>query len=161
MYNPYNTSTYSIVSEVEQMYQDWLSGMSIRNIGKRYNLGRMSVFTLFRTHFGKDATNLRKQSLSRVVYQEYGDMSLATKASGSEGLFRTIRAEKSYSKHQTYEAALSKVVYTMEDIETPVNLNTYLYICEMTSRAIKHCQIHNARMALEMSTRKDCTLGDC
>lgn len=147
--------------DVEAMYQDWLMGLSIRNIGKRYNLGRMSVFALFRKHFGNDATNLRKQSLSRVVYQEYGDMQLATKASGSEGLFRTIRAEKSYSKHQTYEVALSNVTYEMEEAETVVNLNTYLYICEQTARAIKFCQIHNARLALQMSTRNDCRDGDC
>lgn len=143
MYNHYNSPPYTVVSEVEQMYQQWLGGMSIRNIGKRYNLGRMSVFALFRKHFGNDATCLRRQSLARVIYQEYGDLKLARNAAGSDGLFRTIRAEKSYSKHQTYEAVTVNLVYEMEEPELPVNLNTYLYICELTVKVIANCINYN------------------
>jgi hypothetical protein len=124
-------------------------------------MGRMKVFDRIRAAYGKDATNLRKNSLSRAIYQEYRNLEIASKLMNTEGLFRTIRAEQNYSLHQTYQVATNNLPYYDQEPETIVNLNTYLYISEMTSRAIKHCQIHNARLALAMSTRKDCRDGDC
>lgn len=132
----------------EVMYHSWLSGLSIRNIGKHEGLGRMSVHATLTKHYGKDATNLRKQSLARVVYQEYGDIELAMAARGSDGLYRTARAEKNYSRCQTYEVAVNNLSYVPAELETEINLNTYLLICELTCRAIVHCQIHNNRMLL-------------
>lgn len=116
--------------DVASMYTLWLSGMSIRNIGKQVGLGRMSVWATLVKHYGKDACNLRKQSLSRVVYQEYGDIELATAAKGSDGLYRTARAEKNYSRCQTYDIAVTNLSYEMEYQETELGLPIYIWFTE-------------------------------
>lgn len=116
--------------DVAAMYEMWLTGLSIRNIGKHVGIGRMSVHSTLTKHYGKDACNLRKQSLSRVVYQEYGDMELATAARGSNGLFRTARAEKNYSKHQTYDCVTVNLAYEVPDTETELLLPLYIWFSE-------------------------------
>ena len=86
---------------VEQMYQQWLGGLSLRKIGHINGLGRMTVLAAFRKVYGKDACNLRKQSLARIVFQEYGDMELADRARNIDGLFRSTKTDNNYSKMQT------------------------------------------------------------
>ncbi len=106
---------------VEELRRLWLSGMSLRDIGHvvgmSYEWVRLQLISLY----GKDATNVRQQSLSRVVYQEYGDLKTAEEAANSPGLFRTARVEKNFSKHLTYDAMVPRVSY--EEPEEPV---TYL-----------------------------------
>lgn len=125
------------------LYDLWLSGLSIRNIGKRFGLGRMSVHSILTKHYGKDACNLRKQSLSRVIYQEYGDKLLAQRASGSDGLYRTTKSEKNYTRCQTYEAVVNNLTYEPEAQALEMNLNIYLWVCLETANSIYECQLHN------------------
>lgn len=116
--------------DVAAMYELWLSGLSIRNIGKHVGLGRMSVHATLVKQYGKDACNLRKQSLSRVIYQEYGDMELATRAEGSDGLYRTARAEKNYSRCQTYDVAVNNLSYEPEVPEVELSLPMYIWFSQ-------------------------------
>lgn len=123
-------NTLKPIVDVEAMYTLWLSGLSIRNIGKQVGLGRMSVHSTLVKQYGKDACNLRKQSLSRVVYQEYGDMELSVAARGSDGLYRTTRAEKNYSRCQTYEAVVSNIPDLHEESEVSLSLPLYILLAE-------------------------------
>lgn len=151
-----NTKT-NIPTEVQQMYDLWLSGLSIRNVGRKLGVGRMSVWAKLTKYFGKDATNLRKQSLSRVVYQEYGDRDLATRAKGSEGLYRTERVERNYSKCQTFEVAIANLVYSTDEPELEMSLPVYIWIAEMTLEAIASAIEHNRLVALAIrAMRPDC-----
>lgn len=86
---------------VTTMYIQWLSGLSIRRIAKHHNIGRMMVYGALVRTYGVDCCNLRKQSLARVIYKEYGNIDLAMSARGTEGLFRSPKTEDNYSKFQS------------------------------------------------------------
>ena len=91
------------VDVLENMYTLWLSGLSLRKIGRRYHLGKSTVWAKLTAVYGGDACNLRKQSLARVCYKEYGDLQLALRARGIEGLYMSEQTERNYSKHKTYD----------------------------------------------------------
>lgn len=161
----------SALINAEVMYDLWLSGLSIRKIAAINNIGRGRCWKMLTSKYGKDACNLRKQSLARVVYQEYGDRELAEKARGTDGLFRSEKTMRNYSNNNSSlsfneelvdpEVLIDYISVTdyrdnYEDIEdTEVTLKVYLWICEMTSRAIMQCIIHNQRVELR-AMRGDC-----
>lgn len=163
-----------LVIDVDAMYRDWLSGLSIRKISYLYNVGRGRVWKLLTDKYGSDACCLRKQSLARIVYQEYGDVDLAMRARGTDGLYRSQKTMNNYSKNQSglcTEEGLSNdvlmdyVQYNTEDqrdpyddIETtPLSLKVYLWISEMTAQLIGHMCIHNNRVQLSLrAQRSDC-----
>lgn len=121
-------TTASCPVSTEELRRLWLSGLSLREIGKRVNRSYEWVRLTLIKVYGKDATNVRQQSLSRVVYQEYGDLVVAESAANSPGLFRTGRVEKNFSRHLTYEVAVNRVTYEMPDEpETALNLPLFIF----------------------------------
>lgn len=113
----------------EELRLLWLSGLSLRDIGKRVGMSYEWVRLTLIKVYGKNAANVRQQSLSRVVYQEYGNLAVAESAANSPGLFRTGRVEKNFSRHLTYEAAVSRVTYEMVDEpEVPLSLPLFIWV---------------------------------
>lgn len=84
--------------DVQEMYNMWLSGKSIRKIAYYFNIGRGTVQLAFRKAYGKDACNLRMQGLARVVYREYGDKLTAEKAKNTAGLYMSQKTMDNHSK---------------------------------------------------------------
>ena len=121
----------------EEMYINWLSGLSIRNIGRIFGLNRMVVYTRFTKMYGKNACNLREQSLARVVYKEYGDLELARKAKDSPGLFRTTKSENNYSKIQTTDLSKYQLRSRVPEVaEVGLRLPIYRRVCKLTTHLI-------------------------
>lgn len=112
---------------VETMYQQWLGGLSIRKIARYYQVGRMAVWGAFNRTYGKNACNLRKQSLARVVFQEYGDMVLAERVRGIDGLFRTTATDNNYSQFQTTDLNKHHLASLISSDSQRGELNLVLY----------------------------------
>lgn len=125
-------------SFIDEMYQQWLGGLSIRRIGAKYQLGRMSVWGAFQRAYGKDACNLRKQSLARVVYKEYGDVELAKKARGIEGLFHTAITEENYSHYQTTDLTKYHLasLMSLDSQRKGFNLDQYMFLTAYTTHIL-------------------------
>lgn len=138
--------------EVQEMYNMWLSGKSIRKIAYCFNIGRGKLQLAFRKAYGKDACNLRMQSLARVVYQEYGDTETARKAKDTEGLYISQKTMDNHSKaYRNVKKAnwddgdLNDMYYDYvqeqedtrgEEYDEGVLLPLYLWIIQMTKDTI-------------------------
>lgn len=121
---------------VDTMYIQWLSGLSLRKIGRAYNIGRMRVYGEFTRRYGKDCCNLRKQSLARAVYADYADLELAMKARGSVGLFRSRKTEDNYSKLQTTNISDYHLATPEIAADTYLKLSYYMYVSRMTTKLL-------------------------
>ena len=136
---------------VDTMYIQWLSGLSIRRVAKYHNIGRMAVYGAFVKAYGVDCCNLRKQSLARVIYKEYGDISLAMTARGIEGLFRSPKTEDNYSRIQSigynpperYDRLCHSGDYSARCLEsksytpeTYLNLCHYIEVSRITTKLV-------------------------
>lgn len=121
---------------VDTMYIQWLSGLSIRKIGRAHGIGRMTVYSRFVLAYGKDCCNLRKQSLARVVMKEYGDLALAMVARGSSGLYRTKKTEDNYSRTQSTDLADYHLTYPVDTANTCLRLSYYMAVSKITTRLV-------------------------
>lgn len=77
-------------------------------------------------------------------------MELATTAMNSPGLFRTLRAEKNYSKHQTFDVVVNGLAYEYHEPEAELTFNMYRMVCEQTLRVLMQYQIYNNRLLLAL-----------
>jgi hypothetical protein len=118
------------------LYELWLSGKSLRTIGRMVGVGRMAVYGSLSRKYGKDCCALRKQSLARIVYQEYGNMDLAIKARGIEGLYRSEKTENNYSEHQGYELATKNLRAATVDSPDSLTLPLYYKALQITTLII-------------------------
>ncbi len=163
-----------LVLDVDAMYRDWLSGLSIRKISYLYNVGRGRVWKMLTDRYGLDACCLRKQSLARIVYQEYGDVDLAMRARGTEGLYRSQKTMNNYSKNQSglitedsfsNDYFMDYVRYNTDDYcdpydsieETLLGFPMYLWTAEMTAQILGYMFAHNNMVQLSLRARRsDC-----
>jgi DNA-binding CsgD family transcriptional regulator len=119
-----------------ELYTLWLSGKSLRAIGKMFGVGRMAIYGTLSRAYGKDCCTLRKQSLARIVFKEYGDMDLAIKAKGIEGLFRSEKTENSYSEHQSCDISTKNIRAVVSTYEEGISLPLYYKVSQLTTRLI-------------------------
>lgn len=124
---------YQLSSEiVAEMYDLWLQGLSIRRVSGHYGIGRMAAYEAMKRQYGGDCCDLRKQSLARVVVKDYGDKSLASRARGIEGLYRTAKTENYYSRMQTTDLDEYSLYYEPEEKQVWLSLPWYLYFAKTT-----------------------------
>lgn len=121
---------------VDKMYILWLSGLSIRKIAKAYNVGRMAVYGALVRSYGKDCCSLRRQSLARVVYKEYGDLMLAMTARGIDGLYRTQKTEDNYSKLQSTDLSEYHLAAPVVPVDTWLRLGYYREVSRLTTKLV-------------------------
>jgi hypothetical protein len=126
----------STLSDPAYLYDLWLSGKSLRTIGKMVGVGRMAIYGALSRKYGKDCCCLRKQSLARIIYQEYGDMDLAIKARGIEGLYRSEKTENHYSEFQGYEVATKNLRAATVDSPEGITLPLYYKVSQITTLII-------------------------
>lgn len=138
--------------EVQEMYNMWLSGKSIRKIAYCFNIGRGKLQLAFRKAYGKDACNPRMQSLARIVYQEYGDKVTAGKAKDTKGLYLSQKTMDNHSKayrnvrkanwddgdinDMYYDYVQEQEDISNQEYDEGVLLPLYLWITQMTKDAI-------------------------
>lgn len=97
---------------VNQAYSLWLQGYPLRKIGKLYGVSQTTVHKHLRSKYGRDATNLRVNSMSRSIIKDYPkykgiqEIALSIKGSGT-----------SYSKHSLDMLTRYQVVHDMEILE--------------------------------------------
>jgi hypothetical protein len=102
----------------ETLYKNWLAGLSLRSIGRKYNLGFHTVYNRILSKYGKDACDIRKNGLARVVVSDYGDYELANKCLNVPGRYFSYHKENTLSAYQSIES-LDYLPYQPEqDYET-------------------------------------------
>ena len=111
------------------MYGLCLNGWSLRRIGIHYKKGRMWVHSRLRQSYGHDATNLRKNSLSRVIVKEYGDLKLAAAVANTDGLFKTYATEDNYSRTQSIGLLEAFVAYIPPKKEPRLYFQYFYHLC--------------------------------
>jgi hypothetical protein len=121
------STTLELSQDTQEMYKLWLSGLSIRKIGAMYGVGRMSVWGRLTRAYGLNACTPSHQSLARICYKEYGDLVLAERARGIEGLFMSGKTEDNYSKHQTKENDFDTMSYNVDGFE-PALMWAYFHL---------------------------------
>jgi hypothetical protein len=112
----------------EQLYTLWLQGSSLRSIGRTYGLSKDKVHSCIRKHYGKNACNLRMNSLQRSIIADYGAeyMKLASKTQDTPGLYWSEKGSKNQS---FYYAPLEEAfaVCTNTDDEENIYLGFILF----------------------------------
>ncbi len=133
---------------VNEMYQTWLRGSSLRQISKIYGIPHGSVHTLFKRQYGANACNLQAKSLVRSVVSDYETnedvirWALSQHEANETQYFKSKHSIQQLSNYQTLreEYLLYTVADTEDELDQPVwsflRMDMYLMILDAIVAAI-------------------------
>lgn len=122
------------MSDAQLYYDEWLQGRSLRQIASKWCVGRAKVYDLIRKTYGRDACSIRKQSLARHIYQEYGDLEQAKRAIGIEGLYHSAKTEAMYTRHKFCPLDI-EIEYEEPEYRPPMRM---CLVCWMLTRIVEN-----------------------
>jgi hypothetical protein len=93
--------------DAEVLYDLWIyKRLSLRRIGDLYGWSRTAVHKAIRDKYGASATDRKKQSLARVIAEEYGDIETVKKTLNIEGSYYTTKMENNQTSHYASDSLL-------------------------------------------------------
>lgn len=120
------------ISNIKELYKDWLKGSSLRAIGQRVGIPHGTIHSAFRKEYGENACSLKAKSLVRSVIEDYEDnneviqWALTLCDDDSQDYFKSNHSLHELSKYQTLRE--SYILGTIEAPEVDENPDVWQFL---------------------------------
>lgn len=108
------------ITNVEQMYDLWVGGMSTRAIGRLFGFSHVAVYKAINRRYGEGVTSAENSSMLRSLVSDYGVLpdELILKVSRVKGNYYSQKTMDGYSRN--WGKYLPNYDYTIDNGDEPV-----------------------------------------
>jgi hypothetical protein len=128
----------SKLGDPDELYQEWLNGMSTRALGRKYGVNHSSVIKYLSRHKGAECKTRNTTSLAKAIIKDYGkqDKAFVDRLLTVEGIYYSDKTLDGYSRNykELSDAMVEPISEPCTELSLPyliVILNTVVYVLQL------------------------------